>query len=288
MQGFNKSAPQTAVFIVNTKVASVGTPGGLKAACDYRSFGEQVTLTESADKVTENFTGKELDDEIELNYFGARYLDPMLGMWTSVDPARQFASPYLYAGNGYNPVNVVDPDGNYSITQVDDKNAGEIRKYHYHYAYLFETAFYKVYDLFLPGGGLMTSSKPDYEIENSLRPSLSSGLLGTVLDVLTFIPFLRPATIPLSATEKTLSNVKNGLDLHSLISLDDSFFEDFMSQLTSKYGIYGSSVEDVKAKADWSNAYGRKLYDNGVRKVTDELKQQFGDAYKKEFMPSDE
>ena len=52
------------------------------------------------------------DDETELNYFGARYLDPMLGVWTSVDPMRQFASPYLYAGNGYNPVNIIDPDGN--------------------------------------------------------------------------------------------------------------------------------------------------------------------------------
>ncbi|WP_406533901.1 RHS repeat domain-containing protein [Methanobrevibacter sp.] len=47
-----------------------------------------------------------------LDYFGARYLDPILGMWISVDPKRQFSSPYLYAGNGYNPVNVVDPDGN--------------------------------------------------------------------------------------------------------------------------------------------------------------------------------
>ncbi|MBQ2541939.1 MAG: RHS repeat-associated core domain-containing protein [Bacteroidales bacterium] len=62
-------------------------------------------------KVTENFTGKEHDEEIKLDYFGARYLDPMLGMWISVDPARQFSSPYLYAGNGYNPVNVIDPDG---------------------------------------------------------------------------------------------------------------------------------------------------------------------------------
>ena len=99
-----------------------GTPGGLKAAYDYRSFGEQVTLTESADKVTENFTGKERDDETELNYFGARYLDPMLGMWTSVDPARQFASPYLYAGNGVNPVNVVDPDGNETTINLDENN----------------------------------------------------------------------------------------------------------------------------------------------------------------------
>ncbi len=29
-----------------------------------------------------------------------------------MEPARQFASPYLYAGNGVNPVNVIDPDGN--------------------------------------------------------------------------------------------------------------------------------------------------------------------------------
>ncbi|WP_370245673.1 hypothetical protein [Fibrobacter sp. UWR4] len=35
----------------------------------------------------------------------------MLGLWVSVDPKRQFASPYLYAGNGVNPVNGVDPDG---------------------------------------------------------------------------------------------------------------------------------------------------------------------------------
>ena len=84
----------------------------LEHAYEYRSFGEMAELTSSADKVTENFTGKEKDDEIELNYFGARYLDPMLGMWISVDPARQFTSPYLYAGNGYNPVNGVDPDGN--------------------------------------------------------------------------------------------------------------------------------------------------------------------------------
>ena len=89
-----------------------GYKGGVKAAYDYRAFGEQVDLAMPTDKVTENFTGKEKDDETELNYFGARYLDPMLGMWTSVDPARQFSSPYLYMGNGYNPIIGYDPDGN--------------------------------------------------------------------------------------------------------------------------------------------------------------------------------
>ena len=119
------------------------------AAYDYRAFGEMVELTPPpTDKVTENFTGSrfarrtqrtacksiaepknlgakrnEHDDEIALDYFGARYLDPMLGMWISVDPARQFASPYLYAGNGYNPVNAIDPDGNL-VTGTYNKSTG--------------------------------------------------------------------------------------------------------------------------------------------------------------------
>ena len=91
--------------------------GATLAAYDYRAFGEMIELTPPpTGKVTENFTGKEHDDEIALDYFGARYLDPTLGMWISVDPARQFASPYLYAGNGVNPVNGVDTDGNIWIT----------------------------------------------------------------------------------------------------------------------------------------------------------------------------
>ena len=88
-----------------------GTPGVVRAAYDYRAFGEQVTLTESADKVTENFTGKEKDDETGLSYHEARYLDPMLGVWISVDPKRFFPSPYFYMGNGYNPIRFADLNG---------------------------------------------------------------------------------------------------------------------------------------------------------------------------------
>jgi len=115
--------------------------GETKAAYDYRAFGEMVELTPPpTGKVTENFTGKEHDDEIALNYFGARYLDPMLGMWISVDPKRQFTSPYLYAGNGMNPVNVVDPDGNkvhgtfnrstYQVVLTDDNPARGSRTFY--------------------------------------------------------------------------------------------------------------------------------------------------------------
>ena len=95
------------------------------------------------------FTGKELDAETGLYYFGARYYDARLSRWISADPALQegkyFPKPndydtehdfywyilndasgklpgmggvfnavnldlYHYAGN--NPVKLVDPDGN--------------------------------------------------------------------------------------------------------------------------------------------------------------------------------
>ena len=68
----------------------------------------KINLTELTDKVTENYTGKELDDETELGYWGARYLDLMLGMWLSTDPERFFSSPYLYMGNRYNPTRYDD------------------------------------------------------------------------------------------------------------------------------------------------------------------------------------
>ena len=84
--------------------------GTTLAAYDYRAFGEMVELAPPpTGKVTENFTSKEHDDEIALDYFGARYLDPMLGMWTSVDPKRQHFSSYVYGSN--NPIVRIDPNG---------------------------------------------------------------------------------------------------------------------------------------------------------------------------------
>lgn len=46
-----------------------------------------------------------------------------MGVWTSTDPADQFFSPYAYAGNGYNPINGVDSDGNYMKSGVAGQDA---------------------------------------------------------------------------------------------------------------------------------------------------------------------
>jgi len=64
------------------------------------------------------YTGHELDNEanLDLYYAGARYLDPVLGRWLSVDPyAAKFPnlSPYNYSFN--NPINFYDPNGLYPI-----------------------------------------------------------------------------------------------------------------------------------------------------------------------------
>ena len=66
------------------------------------------------------FTGKERDWETGYDYFGARFYDSRKGFWNSVDPlADKYPSntPYMYC-NG-NPIMLVDPDGRYTIENID-------------------------------------------------------------------------------------------------------------------------------------------------------------------------
>ena len=67
------------------------------------------------------FTGKEKDEETGYGYFGARYMDHELTtMWLSVDPlADKYpnVSPYNYCM--WNPVRMVDPDGNNAMDNDD-------------------------------------------------------------------------------------------------------------------------------------------------------------------------
>ncbi len=57
------------------------------------------------------YNGKELDDEygFDLYYYGARYMDPITGRFTTPDPVKDFLNPYSYVGN--KPVIRIDPTG---------------------------------------------------------------------------------------------------------------------------------------------------------------------------------
>jgi RHS repeat-associated protein len=85
----------------------------------YDCFGSEEYSEEKAGfgEDTKRFTGKEIDLESGLQYFGARYYDPLVGRWTGKDQIfgklrnPQSLNRYSYCFN--NPLNGIDPDGKF-------------------------------------------------------------------------------------------------------------------------------------------------------------------------------
>ena len=78
------------------------------------AFAEETAKDEGQKEQPYKYNGKELDRRLQLNTYDyeARYMDPAIGRFTSIDPlAEKFYSwsPYVYVYN--NPLKFIDPDG---------------------------------------------------------------------------------------------------------------------------------------------------------------------------------
>ncbi len=75
---------------------------------EYTPYGELFLerIKDGVEKLPFRFTGKELDPETGLYYYGARYLDPKYSRWISADPALlSYVSGSTAGGGIYNSIN---------------------------------------------------------------------------------------------------------------------------------------------------------------------------------------
>ncbi|MCD6167136.1 RHS repeat-associated core domain-containing protein, partial [bacterium] len=88
----------------------VDEDGDVVESYDYYPFG--LASRTSGGGTVYKFTEKELDNETDFYYFGARYYDPEVGRFISPDPLADLfpdVTAYHYAHN--NPISRVDPTG---------------------------------------------------------------------------------------------------------------------------------------------------------------------------------
>jgi RHS repeat-associated protein len=109
--------------------------GTLQERISYDLYGsptfkapDNTPLTTNASTIgnTTLFQGRTYDSETNLYYYRARYLDPIMGRFLQTDPLGYKDSLNLYQAFNQNPVNYLDPKGEYFIVPYNDKYRKEI------------------------------------------------------------------------------------------------------------------------------------------------------------------
>lgn len=105
-----------------TVVATADANGNLIAPKDFTPFGKPVL---GSSEQGPGYTGHMADADTGLNYMRARYFDPELGRFLSVDPrpvqAANLASFNRFGYVGNNPATLTDPMGEYICNRQTDQ-----------------------------------------------------------------------------------------------------------------------------------------------------------------------
>jgi RHS repeat-associated protein len=101
---------------LGSPVAATNASGNVIWRKTYDPYGREINNGgAAADSNNIGYTGHRFDEDLDLVYAGARYYDPLIGRFMSVDPAGfqensiQSFNKYAYANN--NPYAFVDPNG---------------------------------------------------------------------------------------------------------------------------------------------------------------------------------
>ena len=126
----------------NTRV-TFGTKTGTAAIIqkdDYYPFGLEINRTPGSPKNEYLYNRKELQEETGLYDYGARFYDPIVARWTTIDPLTEISrrwTPYNYVES--DPIRMTDPDGMScdcgSAVQQDNQinNSNWLSSLGYHY-----------------------------------------------------------------------------------------------------------------------------------------------------------
>lgn len=101
--------------IAGSPISATDASGNLSWRESYRPYGERLQNQAAAASNEQWFHGKSLDTETGLQYFGARYYDPLLGRFMGADPVtfdpNNIHSFNRYAYGNNNPYRYLDPNG---------------------------------------------------------------------------------------------------------------------------------------------------------------------------------
>ena len=98
-------------YLTNDHLGSVrlalNTDNTVQETVAYTPFGKQSSAGEIAS--SRSYTGMTFEPETNTHDYHARWYDPSIGRFLSLDLQREDASPYIYVGN--NPIVFTDPNG---------------------------------------------------------------------------------------------------------------------------------------------------------------------------------